>query len=154
VLAVAVSGALWWLYFCGSRPCFEHAMAARVGNARSSLARDVFSVIHFPMLCGVIAMAAATKHALAHPDMGLAPSDRIALGGGALLFVGGATVAMWRATGRVPLWRSVLIPVAAVAVAIGSDVPWVAMAVLLAALVTAALIEHRAADPSPRSVRL
>ena len=142
-LAVAVTGGLWWSYFRHARPAFEHELAAREGNARSCLARDVFSVLHFPMLCGVIAMAAATEAALAHPELPLATDLRIALGGGALLFIGGTATAIWRATGRAPVWRAVLTLAAAVAVVAVGAIPGVAMSILLAVLVVIAAIEHR-----------
>jgi low temperature requirement protein LtrA len=142
VLAVAVTCGLWWSYFRRARPAFEHALAAREGNARSCLGRDVFSLIHFPMLCGVIAIAAALEQALAHPDRALAADVRLALGAGAVLFVGGTAVALWRATGRLPAWRAVLAPAAAVAVLLVGAVPWVALALLLAMLMAVAAAEH------------
>jgi len=141
VLAVAVTCGLWWTYFSRARVAFEHALVARDGNARSSLARDLFSVLHFPMLCGVIVMAAATEEALSHPHQPLGPSLRIALGVGAVLFVCGTAVAMWRATGSSPGWRVVLAPAAAAAViAIGAG-PWVAMALLVAMLAAVTAVE-------------
>jgi low temperature requirement protein LtrA len=147
MLAVAVTCGLWWNYFRHARPAFEHALAVREGNARSCLARDVFSVMHFPMLCGVIAMAAATEEALTHPDQPLATDLRVALAGGTVLFICGTAAAMWRATGCAPMWRAVLAPAAALVVAAFGAVPAVSMAVLLAVLVVIAAIEHR----SPRS---
>ncbi len=143
VLAVAVTCGLWWSYFRHARRAFEHALAAREGNARSSLARDVFSVMHFPMLCGVIAMAAATEQALAHPDLPLAAGARMALGGGAVLFICGTAAAVWRATSRAPVWRAVLVPAGAVAVFAVGAVPGVALGIMLALLVAIAAIEHR-----------
>jgi low temperature requirement protein LtrA len=143
ILAVAVTAGLWWSYFRQVRVAFEHAMSSRTGNARSCLARDVFSVMHFPMLCGVIAMAAATEEALAHPDRGLAGDLRLALGLGAVLFVCGTAAAVWRAAGRLPIWRIVLIPAAALAVFIAGTVPAVALGLLLTALVAVAIIESR-----------
>jgi low temperature requirement protein LtrA len=142
-LAVAVTGALWWGYFHGVRLALEDSLMLRTGSARSCLARDVFSVMHFPMLCGVIAMAAATEQALAHPESALSWNVRVALGGGAVLFVCGAAAAVWRATGRVLVWRGVLIPFALVAVLIVGAVPWMAMGVLLLTLVAISAIEHR-----------
>jgi low temperature requirement protein LtrA len=143
ILAVAVTCGLWWSYFRHTRSAFEHALAGCEGASRSSLARDVFSVMHFPMLCGVIAMAAATEEALAHPDQPLAVNVRLALAGGAVLFIWGTAAAMWRATGRAPVWRAVLVPAGAVAVvAVGTN-PGVAMGLLLALLVAIAAIEHR-----------
>jgi low temperature requirement protein LtrA len=134
---------LWWGYFRHARPVFEHALAARQGSGRSTMARDVFSVIHFPMLCGIVGMAAATEQALAHPDAPLAADVRAALGVGALLFIGGTALAMWRASGRLPVWRVVLSIVAAVAVFTAGFQPSVAMAILLVSLAIIAIIEHR-----------
>lgn len=142
VLAVAVTCGLWWSYFRQARPAFERALAEREGNARSCTARDVFSVMHFPMLCGVIAMAAATEQALAHPDRPLAVSLRIALGAGAVLFVCGTAAALWRATGQTQIFRWVFAPAAAIAVLALGAVPWVAMALILAMLVAVAVVEH------------
>jgi low temperature requirement protein LtrA len=148
-LAVAVACGLWWSYFRHARPAFEHELAAREGSARSRLARDVFSVMHFPMLCGVIAMAAATEAALAHPEQPLAIELRIALGGGALLFICGSAAAIWRATGRPPVWRAVLALAAAIAVVAVGAIPGVAIGILLAVLVVIAAIEH---PPTPALV--
>jgi hypothetical protein len=95
------------------------------------------------MLCGVIAMAAGTEQALAHPELPLAADVRMALGGGAILFVCGTAVAVWRATGRALVWRAVLVPAAAVAVFAVGAAPAVALGILLAPLVAIAAIEHR-----------
>jgi low temperature requirement protein LtrA len=143
VLAVAVTCGLWWSYFRRARATLEHALAERAGGVRSTMARDVFSVIHFPMLCGVIAMAAATEQALAHPDEPLAVATRLALGGGAALFVCGTAAALWRATGRPSGSRWILAPTAAIAVLVFGAVPWVAMLVVLTMLVAVGIIEHR-----------
>ncbi len=103
ILSVLVTAGLWWGYFRHARPAFEHALAASDGSARSSLARDVFSFLHFPMLCGIIGMAAATEQALAHPDAPLAGDVRAALGGGVVLFITGSALAIRRATGKWPI---------------------------------------------------
>ena len=105
------------------------------------MARDVFSVMHFPMLCGVIAVAAGTEIALAHPGETLELSVRAALGIGAVLFVGGTAAAIWRATGRMLAWRLVIAPAAAAAVVAAGGRPWLAMTALLAMLVTLAVVE-------------
>ena len=142
-LAVAVTCGLWWSYFRHVRPAFEHALGARDGSARSCLARDVFSILHFPMLCGVIAIAAATEAALAHPDQILAADLRAALGGGAVLFLCGTAAGMWRATGRALPWRWAMAPAVAAILFAVSAFPWIAMTLLLSLVVATALIEHR-----------
>lgn len=142
-LAVAVTCGLWWTYFRNVRHAFEHEVASRHGSARSCLARDLFSIMHFPMLYGVIAMAVATEQALAHPDQPLAADMRVALVGGAVLFVGGTAAAMWRATGRPPLWRLALVLAGAVAVFTLGTSPAIAMGMLVVLLVAIATVEHR-----------
>ncbi len=142
ILAVAVTCGLWWSYFRHTRSAFEHALAACQDESRAALARDVFSVMHFPMLCGVIAMAVATEEALAHPDQPLAVNVRLALAGGAVLFIWGTAAAMWRATGHALVWRAVLVPAAAIAVVAVDAIPGVAIGILLALLVAIAAIER------------
>ena len=144
ILAVTVTCGLWWSYFRHARPVLERALSALDGGRRSRLARDAFSVLHFPMLCGIIAMAAAVEEALAHPDAALPVGGRGLLGIGAMLFVGGTGVALWRATGRAPVWRF-LLPAGVAAALLGFEAtPWRALAVLLAVLVALSLIEARA----------
>jgi low temperature requirement protein LtrA len=109
------------------------------------MARDVFSVLHFPMLFGVVLLAVATELALAHPGAAFAADARAALGTGALLFVGGTAVAVWRATGHVQTWRVVIAPATAIAVVLADGPPWMALATLLAGLALLAAVEHRQA---------
>lgn len=141
VLAVAVVGALWWTYFPYVRPVLEHALAARDGNARSCLARDAFSVMHFPMLCGVIAVAVAIEEALLHPEVPLGVGMRIALAVGVILFECGAAAAIWRATGQLLLWRGALaLGAGAVAMVVGAA-PWIAFAITFTTLVAVVVVE-------------
>jgi len=150
ILAVAATCGLWWSYFGHARSVFEHALAAVRGNARSRLARDTFSVLHFPMLCGVIAMAAATEEALAHPDELLGVGVRMALSGGAVLFVCGTAAAIWRSTGRVLVWRVVLAPAFAIAVLTIGASPWLSMSLVVTMLIAIAAVEHGMwQDPNP-----
>lgn len=143
LLAVAVAGALWWNYFRFGRQTFEHALAACTGSARSRMARDAFSVLHFPMLCGIIAMAGGTGVALSHPDHALDVGARLALGGGVFLFLAGSAAAYWRAVGRLPVWRLLVAALAVIAVLTVGALPAVAIGLLFVLLVTLAVIEHR-----------
>lgn len=145
LLAVAVTAALWWSYFRYGRQTLEHALASCDGSARSRMARDAFSVLHFPMLCGVIAMAAATGLALSHPDHALDVGARAALGGGVFLFLTASAGAFWRAIGHLPVWRLVIGLVAVVAVLAIGSFPAVAMGIVLVLLLALAVIEDRAA---------
>jgi low temperature requirement protein LtrA len=148
VLAVAITCTLWWSYFPRAKPQLDHALESSRGAQQSSLARDVFSLIHFPMLCGVVAYAVAIEEAIAHPAEPLPFAGRLALALGLLLFVGGMAVAIWRATRRLLLPRLILTLGTAVAVvAVVGVTPLLTMAIAFVGLLIIVIVEQRAVKP-------
>ncbi|MEX2282770.1 MAG: low temperature requirement protein A [Gemmatimonadota bacterium] len=149
VLAVALSCALWWTYFTRIKPQLDHALESCTGSVQSSMARDVFSLVHFPMLCGVIAYAAAIENAVAHPTDPFSGSVRLVLAIGLALFVEGLALATWRASGRVLLPRIVLGALTALAVVgAGGVPPAVSLALGLVGVTAVAFWEHRSEQPA------
>ncbi len=148
LLAVAITGALWWSYFVRAKPVLDHALASSQGAERSMMARDVYSMLHFPMLFGVIAYAAIVEAALANPVEPLSLAESIALALGLVLFVGGMAAAVWRAT-RSPMWgRVILIVATALAiVAISGVSASVTLGIGLAGILAILLLEQRAGSP-------
>lgn len=148
VLAVAITCALWWSYFVRAKPVLDHALASSQGAERSMMARDVYSMLHFPMLFGVIAYAAIVEAALANPVEPLSLARRIALAVGLVLFVGGMAAAVWRATGS-PMWaRVILIITTAIAiVAISGVSASVTLGIALAGILAILLQEQRSGSP-------
>ena len=112
------------------------------------MARDVYSMLHFPMLFGVIAYAAIVEAAVANPVEPLSPAESIALALGLVLFVGGMAAAVWRAT-RSPMWgRVILIVATALAiVAISGVSASVTLGVALTGILAILLLEQRAGSP-------
>jgi low temperature requirement protein LtrA len=100
-----VAGTFWWSYFTRSRQELDHALEAAEGNARSKVARDAYSIIHFPMLLGVIAFAATIEHTLDHASDPLGLAGRALLASSILLFVGGMAIALKRAGRPIPMAR-------------------------------------------------
>ena len=146
LLGVLVSCGLWWTYFPVIKPTLEHALASTHGHARAAMARDAFSLAHFPMLCGVIAYAVALEDAIAHPSVPLAPAARLALALGLLLFLGGSALAMWRANCGHPVTRVTMAAITAGAVAALPTVPAAgALAMALTGVVAVALLDERSA---------
>lgn len=143
VMAVALSGALWWSYFRHARHAFEHAMRSCTGLARSSMARDAFSLLHFPMLCGIVAVAAGTEMGLAAPAVPLPAAARVAIGGGSVLFVCGTALAMARASGHAMPWRWVGAIIGALVVILAGGPPALSLGIMAAALLVVGLAEHR-----------
>lgn len=122
ILAVSITCGLWWSYFPRSKPLLEHALASVHGSAQASMARDVFSLLHFPMIFGVIAYAFAIEEIIAHPADPLPFTGRLALALGLILFVGVMAAAIWRATGSLPCLRVGLILVTAVMILLVANV--------------------------------
>ena len=148
VLAVATTCALWWTYFPKCKPALEHALGSCRGSARSMLARDAFSLLHFPMVGGIIAFATATEAMAAHPSEPLAFGGRLALAAGLLLFVGGLAVSMWRATcGRLLPRVALTVITAAAVMAVESVPPIVTLAIAFAGVAAVAAVEQRAIGP-------
>ena len=149
VLAVATACALWWSYFGKARGWLEEGLHAHHGSQQSRMARDAFSLLHIPLIVGVIAYAAAIEAILSHPHEPLALDMRLLLGAGMLLFSGATALAVWRAGCRL-LWpRLVLTGAAALTVAaVGNVPPAVSLAVMLAGMAASAAVEQFT-NPNP-----
>lgn len=146
-LAVAVTSALWWSYFPRAKPQLDHALASSHGADRSKMARDVFSLMHFPMLCGVIAYAASLELAVDHPTATLPIESRAALALGLTLFVGGMAAAIWRATGRLILSRAAIIVVTGFAIVVAEVGATITMGIALLGIITIAMLEQKSEIP-------
>ena len=108
LLAVGLTCCLWWLYFFRAKEKLEHAMASKTGGARSALGRAVYSLLHFPLLCGLIIYAYAIEEAMLHPDGAMTGTARIALALGILIFSSGIVITNLRATGKILFPRIII----------------------------------------------
>ena len=113
VLSVALTCALWWSYFTRTKPACDRALEHATGVTQSRMARDVFSLIHFPLILGIVAYAAALEEALAHPEDRLALVWRASLAVGFVLYLGSMAAALARSTGKVLGTRLVLMVITA-----------------------------------------
>jgi low temperature requirement protein LtrA len=120
ILVVSLSSAFWWSYFPRMKPLLDRALQLSHGAERSKLARDAFSLLHFPMLCGIVAFAVSAEKALAHPDQPLDLVGRISLAASLVLFLGGMAIAVWRAARQVS-WPRILLSLAAASAVILPD---------------------------------
>jgi low temperature requirement protein LtrA len=144
VLAVAIACSFWWSYFVRIKDACEAALGRLTGSARTEAARDAYSLIHFLMLCGVIAFAIAIEEAVAHPGDPLPLVGRLALALGVLLYVGGVGAALARTTGRLPLPRTLIALLTAAAIVVIAGVaPTLSLAIAFVGVVAVAVIEER-----------
>ena len=133
VVAVATAGAFWWSYFPRHKLEMDHALESVEGRERSMLARDAYSILHFPMVLGIIAFAASVEQTISHASDPLSLAGRALLASSVLLFVGGLAIVLRRAGRPVPVIRRWLPLVIAAAVVALADVPAViSLAVVLA----------------------
>ena len=70
LLAVGLVGvcAMWWAYFDRLQGGMEAALEAADEHHTGTLARDVYSILHYPMIVGIVFYAVALEEAFHHPD--------------------------------------------------------------------------------------
>jgi len=108
--SVGITACLWWLYFYKMKDRLEHAIAHKKGSDQSSTARDVYSLLHFPAILGLVIYAYAIEQAMHHPGDALNVEGRMALAAGISLFTISTVAANWRAVGKI-LWPRILMSV-------------------------------------------
>jgi low temperature requirement protein LtrA len=101
VVAVAMACVLWWTYFAYIPEVGEHLLRQSKGGDRGRLARDMFTLGHFPLAFGLILYAVVAKHLVEHPTQLLGADDRWILGLSVVTYIGGLSAIQWRAVHRV-----------------------------------------------------
>ena len=97
--------------------------AAR-GADRGTVARNVFTFGHFPIVFGLVLYAVAAKHAVAHPEDPLGSGDLAMLAAAVAFFVGGLLGLQWQAVRHLAAERLVAIAgIAALCATVGPRVP-------------------------------
>ncbi len=143
-LAVAATCALWWTYFGSAKPALDAALEEATGSARTSLARDAYSMLHFVMILGIIGFAVGIEAAILHPSDPMPWEAGLALGLGVALFAGGLALALWRGLGKLPLFRTAVALATAIGIAATALVtPVLALGMALVGAMIIAVVEHR-----------
>jgi low temperature requirement protein LtrA len=147
VLGLLLSACLWWAYFgSGDEDRAEIALGRAPAAERQWLAVTAFGYWHLPILLGVIAMAAALRHAIGHPGDDLSTEQSLLLGGGAALFLIGDV--FYRRTlglGRRP-WRLAAAALALATIPLGLGVSAAAQLGALVGLVAGAFALEEAGE--------
>lgn len=108
VLGIAISAALWWLYFDVVALVAERRLHhAEPGKERNELARDSFSYLHFPMIAGIVLLALGLKKSLEHVGDTLHTVPAAALLGGVALYLLAHVAFRWRNVHRLSVQRIV-----------------------------------------------
>jgi low temperature requirement protein LtrA len=94
VAAILVAALLWWTYFGWLKEALEHAYASAPPERNANLARDAFSLAHFPLIGGIVGFAVALEGIGAHPDEPVSLAVLAALAVGVTLFVGSSALSL------------------------------------------------------------
>jgi low temperature requirement protein LtrA len=87
LLGIAVASAIWWSYFDWVIFIAQARLAETTGADRATLARDLYSYLHLPMVAGIVLFALGMKTTLAHVDSPLPTIPAIGLCGGLALYL-------------------------------------------------------------------
>ena len=101
VIAFAGVAALWWAYFDFTAVAAERSLRRASGPARTALARDLFTYLHYPLVLGIILYAVAAKKTLEHPLDPLSKPGRWSLGLGIALYLCGFALMRFRVVRRI-----------------------------------------------------
>jgi low temperature requirement protein LtrA len=122
VLGIALAAALWWAYFDLSMLTAERRLSEARGEERARLARDSYSLLHLPVVAGIIFAALGIKQTLAHVGDPLGPVPAVALCGGVALNLLGHNAFRLRDEGSVSVPRLVVMVVCLALIRVGVSV--------------------------------
>jgi low temperature requirement protein LtrA len=96
-LGIAIAAALWWLYFDVTVWVAERRLSeATPGREQNELARDAYSILHFPLVGAIVLLAFGLKKTLEDVDDPLKTIPAVALAGGVALYLFALVAFRWR----------------------------------------------------------
>jgi low temperature requirement protein LtrA len=97
VLGVALTAAMWWVYFdVVALVSGQRLAAAEPGYVQNTMARDSYSYLHLPMVAGIVLVALGLKKTIGHFDDHLDAVPAFALLGGLAIYLLGLVAFRWR----------------------------------------------------------
>ncbi len=98
-LGVGLAGvcAMWWAYFDKLQGIWETALEQASLAKTGAVARDVYSLGHYPMITGIVFFAVGLEEAFLHPVDPPTTFTRWILIAAVVLYFGAQTIVQWRA---------------------------------------------------------
>jgi low temperature requirement protein LtrA len=88
VVGIALAAAMWWLYFdVVALVAARRLERAAPGREQNEMARDSYSLLHFPMIAGIVLVALGMKKTLVHVEDPLEIVPAFALLGGLAMYL-------------------------------------------------------------------
>ncbi len=148
VVAFLETVALWWLYFGAPAERTHTAMTASDDPGR--IARDAYTYVHLLIVAGIIATAAGDNLLIAEPHSALNGVGLAIVLGGPVLFLLGATLFEWRATGNASLRRLAAITLIGGLVPLAPHISALALVKMVTVLLSALAVWELRASASLR----
>ncbi len=140
--AILVASLLWWTYFGWLKDALEHRYAAAPPERMGPLARDAFSLAHFPLIGGIVGFAVAIEEIGAHPDEPAPAAVLASLGIGVALFVASSALSLRLCGGRLLVPRLAVLAVMLIALILVAPLqPVWPLVVVAAALLAIVVVE-------------
>ena len=143
LVAFAGVASLWFAYFGFVSGAVERALQKASPSKRGPLARDVFTIFHYPVVLGIVYFAVAAKKMVAHPEDALSRPGRAALGFGVALFFAGFLLSRYRIVRTIGWERAAGAGATLAAVVVLRSIPGVALFATVTAIVVLAVIAER-----------
>lgn len=135
---MAIAAAFWWIYFDMTALKGEQALAEVIRSGGSvAMARDAYSILHLPLLAGIVLVALGLKKALAYVGDGHHAAEPLgtvaaALFGGVILYLAGQVGFKLRTLGAFGWPRAVLMAAVVVLWVVTAGSPALVQVVVLA----------------------
>lgn len=141
---VAFVACLWAVYFDGTETAAEHALVnTPAGVEQNELARRAYSLLHFPLVVGVVVLALGLESAVAHPARPFVHQIAAAFFGGLAIYLL-ASVAFGYVTTKVLNGPRLAVGfVMAASVPLGTTVPaWASVTASTATLAVLVIVQR------------
>jgi low temperature requirement protein LtrA len=140
-LGIVVAAALWWLYFDIVALVAERRLSnAEPGREQNGIARDSFSLLHFPMVAGIVLVALGMKKTLEHVEDPLKLVPAVALLGGTAVYLLAHVAFRWRNIHRLSVQRLVTAALLVALLPLAVELPSVATLAILSAILAALVV--------------
>ena len=141
MLGVAVAACLWWQYSTSSpwSPNGACTTPSR-GASANEVARDSYSLLHFPMIAGIVLTALGVKNTLGHGEDPLKLVPAVALMGGSALYLPAHVAFRWRTIHRLSVQRIAAAAVLLALIPAALELPALLTLAILAAILSALIV--------------
>ncbi len=148
MLGLALTAALWWLYFSGDDDRAQAALDAAQGEHKPWLALNAFGYAFVPILGGVVLIAAGLKLAVVRYNEPSTVAAAVFLAAGVAIYLAGLAIFRWLIHVRSIAIRLVMAVLALVTAFIGLRITPVAQLAVLVVVVIAGNIAEARVSPN------